>query len=339
MKSVDGTLDLSRFVQPKIKVSTEAGPLYVRHLAVGDVGRLKEQLDNKSSDLEKGEIVLTTLTNDKESLEDISPLEPAIRNSLNAADLLRLCGAIAAKCNLGELDADEPLREVGKKLPERLDHDIKNLRETSESVTKSVNDGFSGILGEATRHKLSTTMTGLAGLKAWLDAGGAHTKRRVFVRQEEGVPQGELLGVPPEASSELTELREIKGITTELSREIVALSETLILDVLPEWLGQVDEARANAQKTLSQAKNSVIWATITLAVSVAVALAIGWWQVDVARRLSAEAGNDQQATMSVLKEQLAAQKELLKQLRDDNEALQAAIAKNELSLSHATAKK
>ena len=105
--------------------------------------------------------------------------------------------------------------------------------------------------------------------------------------------------------------QEVAHKMDSLVEVVGGLNQTLIAEVLPAWISQVEQEQAEANKSFMHAAKGLWWTKWAVIVSVIVTVLATWWQVSVARDI--DAGNSAQMAKSeaLLREQIELQKKLL----------------------------
>lgn len=140
------------------------------------------------------------------------------------------------------------------------------------------------------------------------------------------------------------------ALMRELTQRMAGVQETLVREVLPQWIAQVEREQvstkagiAEAAKNTANAAASLRWAKWGIAFSIAVAVGATWWQVRVARQI--DGGNTEQLHRAerLLQEQLAAQRQALEQQRAESQklfdVLQKGLERRERPASTAASRK
>jgi hypothetical protein len=120
----------------------------------------------------------------------------------------------------------------------------------------------------------------------------------------------------------------------ELTKHMAGVQETLVREVLPQWIAQVmreqDKANADsaqAARNTANAAASLRWAKWAIAASIVVTVAATWWQVQVAREIDSSNTKQLQRAEELLQEQLAAQRQAAEQRRAESQHLIEVVGK------------
>lgn len=122
--------------------------------------------------------------------------------------------------------------------------------------------------------------------------------------------------------------------------EVVAgINQTLVKDLLPAWVRQVEASQNGATVAFNQAATGLKWTKWAVIASVVVTILVTWWQVSVARDIDRENSVQQKRVENILGEQLAAQQRLIDQQVRDSAAMREAISALKLPTTVEKAKK
>lgn len=329
------TQKISDLLPAKAVVETSIGRIFVRHAYVSDWKQFASE-----DAYELGRSVVLHLCNRVEDKNDSGPLDVKDLEGLGEKDVYSLVAAVAKKNVWLELPMNSGLEELGNALKiarvQQLEHHTKTLADVRKSI--DLNYGFLGI---DTLNKLQEQMAGLVDIRKTVsDAKGfgeiiRESSQRGNLRGIETVqdcklpirtpprPEDTLLGRATLESAENS--REVAQKMNALVEIIAGLNQTMVQDVLPEWVKQVKNSQKDAKDSFDQAADGLKWTKWAVITSVVVTVLLTWWQVWVAREI--DLGNTQQQTRmeAILEKQLAAQENLVKQLERDTAAMREEI--------------
>jgi hypothetical protein len=116
--------------------------------------------------------------------------------------------------------------------------------------------------------------------------------------------------------------RHAVELMSELTQRMARVQETLVGEVLPQWLAQAEREQkkaaadsAEAASNTKHAADSLKWAKWAIIASIFATGLATYWQVHVAQEIDRGSTKQLQTTEAVLREQLAAQREALEQQR------------------------
>lgn len=124
--------------------------------------------------------------------------------------------------------------------------------------------------------------------------------------------------------------REVSQKMDALVEVVGGLNQTLITEVLPGWIKQVEQDQAAANKNIQHAAKGLTWTKWAVIVSVVVSILVTWWQIWVAREI--DVGNSEQARKieQLTAELLAAQKRMI-ELQESGLKLQESSLKHQVT--------
>lgn len=350
-------LKFSDLIRPKVAVPTSIGELFVRTSRVSDW----EAMDGQSP-AELGNAAIRQLSNRAEDKEAREPLAEEDLLRLQESDF-RALGEALTKINgwseLGEGNARTATGVcVEKAIGEYKEQNRKMLADMQDSLKSSY-----AFLGQDTLDKLQSQMTGLAKLRSSIAdiklAEGALAAFGGLNRADEllkAVKGFELPGIARNLATELKPdrldspplYRPLDPADTKLGRatlenvrisqetsqkldslvEIVAgLNQTVIQDVLPAWVKQVETDQASAQQAFQHASASLRWTQLAVVISIVVTLGATWWQVQVAREIDRDNSEQQKRVEKLMEQQLEIQRQQTEQYARDAESLRAILEK------------
>lgn len=137
-------------------------------------------------------------------------------------------------------------------------------------------------------------------------------------------PEDTLLGRATLESA--NNFREVAQKIDALVIVVTVLNQTVIKDVLPAWVKQVETDQEDTKNAFVQAANGLWWTKWAVITSVVVTVLATWWQVSVARDIDRENTAQQMRVEAVLDKQLTAQQLLIEQQARDAAVMREAIA-------------
>lgn len=335
----------------KIPVQTSLGILYVRNAHVSDwtlfesddpetLGKLAvRQLVSKTEDKEDD----TPLADeDLDALDntDFEMLVPVIAKQSNWGEAsiganLQLLGQLMIdvknlenarfKKQIEDMrkSIDVSYKFLGKSSLDKLKNQLVDIADISRNLP-------SGLIQNA----LKNSMSGTDVLREAMRSAGLHDTLRASALNDtvrnsgagipfnEPSPEMRYITMPtrPEDTSIGRGIIENAKHSRDMALKIDALAEvvgrlhqTLVTEVLPAWFQQVENNQHQANIVLSQAKSGLTWTKWTLIVSVIVSIMLTGWQILDTRELDSNNNIQQKKVESLLREQLATQKELIDQ--------------------------
>lgn len=102
---------------------------------------------------------------------------------------------------------------------------------------------------------------------------------------------------------------------------VVGLNQTLVTEVLPSWIKQVEHDQNGAKESFDQAASGIRWTKWAVIASIVVTMLATWWQVSVARDIDRDNSVQQQKALDILREQLAMQQKFAEQQARESEKL------------------
>jgi hypothetical protein len=102
---------------------------------------------------------------------------------------------------------------------------------------------------------------------------------------------------------------------------VVGLNQTLVTEVLPSWIKQVEHDQRGAKESFEQAANGIRWTKWAVIASIVVTMLATWWQVSVARDIDRENSVQQLKALDMLRAQLVVQQKFADQQAQESEKL------------------
>lgn len=329
-------VSLKDLLPSKVPVETTLGTLFVRHAYRSDWKHFESD-----DPVELGRAALRQLCSRVEEKSVSDPLADTDLDALTAADIDSIAPVIAKRSDWAELTLEPGLQGLGRLVKEARVRERDSHTQWVEKLRQSVGSGYP-FLGDVTLEKLKQQVAGVADIRSNLagldflnevkrsagpsamDAAAAITQDgpsldRLVPRRPEDTPIGRATLESAKHSREVAQ--KIGGIV-----ELVAgLNQTLITEVLPPWIKQVNDNQDHAQKSLDKAERSLVWAKWALIASVAASVLLTWWQIDVARSIDADSSAQQKRTEELLRDQLAVQRQLTDQQARDADQLRGLL--------------
>lgn len=350
-------LKLADLIRPKVTVPTSIGELFVRTARLSDW----EAIENQSTAALGNKTVqqLTNRTADKEVTEPLGD-EDLLR--LQEVDFRALGEALARLNGWGELGDGDARTALGACVEKVIEEYKEQNRKMLADMRASLKSSYA-FLGKDTLDKLQSQMTGLAQLRSSmaeiklaegaLAALGGANRAAELLKAARGFELPEMpRSLEPKIKLEPLDsppiYRPIDPADTKLGRatlenvrisketsqkldslvELVAgLNQTVIQDVLPAWVKQVEADQASAQQAFRQASTSLRWTQLAVVISIVVTLGATWWQVQVAREIDHDNSEQQKRVEKLMEQQLETQRQQTEQYARDAESLRAILAK------------
>ena len=348
-------LKLSDFIRPKAAVPSSIGELFVRTARLSDW-----EVMVGPSPAELGSVTIQQLSNKTEDKEAREPLGDEDLWQLQESDFRALGEALTKLNGWGDLGEGDARTAVGVCVEKAIEKYKEQHRKMLADMQASLKSSYS-FLGKDTLEKLQSQMAGLANIRnplagIKLPESTLSVIRGIKAAEEQfKIPKGlDLRGFPPKASFgpeqvvTLPPLRPIDPADTKLGRAtlenvrisqevsqklnslvdlVAGLNQTVIQDVLPAWVKQVEADQAGAQQAFQHASASLRWTQIAVVISIVVTLGATWWQVQVAREIDHDNSEQQRRVEKLMQQQLDAQRQQIEQYARDAESLRAVLEK------------
>lgn len=350
-------LKLSDLIRPKVAVPTTIGELFVRSARVSDWAEMDGQ-----SPAELGNSAIKQLSNRAEDKEARDPLGDEDFSQLQEPDFRALGEALAKLNGWSDLGDGDARTAVGVCVGEVIRKYKEQHRKMLEDMRNSLKSSY-GFLGKDALAKLQSQMTGLENLRSSIAdiklPEGALAAFRGVNNANEILKAAKGFDIPEMARNSATELklerlssvehlRTFDPADTKLGRatlenvrisqetsqklnslvELVAgLNQTVIKDVLPAWVKQVEADQASAQQEFRHASVSLRWTQAAVIISIVVTLGATWWQVQVAREIDHDNSEQQKRVEQLMQQQLETQRQQTEQYARDAESLRAILEK------------
>lgn len=348
-------LKFSDLIRPKVAVPTSIGELFVRTARVSDW----EAMDGQSP-AELGNAAIQQLSNRAEDKEAREPLGEEDLLQLQESDFRALGEALAKLNGWSDLGEGDARTAVGCCVEKVIREYKEQHRKMLADMQASLKSSYSFLSGD-TLEKLQSQMAGLANIRNPLAGIKLPESTLSVIRgiknaeEQFKIPKGlDLMGLPPkpplgpEQVITVPPFHPIDPADTKLGRatlenvrisqetsqkldslvELVAgLNQTVIQDVLPAWVKQVEADQASAQQAFQHASASLRWTQLAVAISIVVTLGATWWQVQVAREIDHDNSEQQKRVEQLMRQQLETQREQTAQYARDAESLRAILEK------------
>lgn len=362
-------LNLEDLLPAKAAVKTSLGPLYVRHAYTSDWKHFEID-DNRKL----GKAVVLQLSSRNEDKNDSGPLTEEDFEALVDADFHALVPVISKRSGWEEMPARAGLEELGNAAKIAKEQQVKLHKNMLAEMRKSIGSSYR-FLGDDALEKLQGQMAGLADIRssamcgsqallAALQNAPVDVLKKAALNSmnpiEKAIVVGNLKGIEAAPRRDLSLLlpprpedtllgratlesaknsREVAQKMDALVVVVTGLNQTVIKDVLPAWVKQVETDQKGAKNAFDQAANGLWWTKWAVITSVVVTVLATWWQVSVAREIDRENTAQQKRVEAVLDKQLAAQQQLIEQQARDAAAMREAIAALKSLASAAALKK
>lgn len=330
-----------KFDLPKpTQVETSIGSLYTRYLNVGDFIALAEVNLDKLTDNRLGQLAIQRTTSKDPESQERPSLSDQDFDSLNENDLRTLTAELSRLSDVALILDGPPVTSFGKAVREAILEFSESSRKSTEAMRKHISQSYA-FLNDSTLGKLQDQLKELnkfggssLGIGAYADrvmksaAFGDKKGIAELVRASKGVkmasvpeietirpllmpPRQEETPVGKAAIESARNSREVVQKIDALAGIVAGINQTLVEEVLPSWIKQVEEDQKAAKESFEHAAKGLWWTKWAMIVSVFVAVLVTWWQISVARAI--DAGNTAQMAKSeeLLREQIELQKKLL----------------------------
>jgi len=332
------TLNLDDLKSAKTPVETTCGTLFVRDAYVSDWKHFESD-----DAVELGRSAIRQLCNRVEDKSVSDPLADADLGVLTEADIELLAPAIAKRCGWDDLSLAAGLQGLGALVKKAKERERDLHAASLEKLVQSITNGYS-FLGGKTLEKFTQQVAGVAAIRNKLAALDSLTAVRnsaatpavdaLLARSNEQQSLSRFVPQRPEntpigrATLESAKAsRDVAQKMDGLVELVSGLNQTLITEVLPAWIRQVEGNQTHAQESLDKAAKSLVWAkwaliasVVASVVSIVMAVALTWWQIGVTRAIDEESSTQQKRSEELLRDQLAVQKQLVdQQARNDGQ--------------------
>lgn len=345
----------------KTPVQTSLGILYVRNAYVSDwtlfesddpetlgklaVRQLVSKIEDKEDDTPLADEDLDALDN-----TDFEMLVPVIAKQSNWGEAsiganLQLLGQLMIDVkNLEKARFKKQIEDMRKS----IDVSYKFLGKSSLDKLKDqlvdIADISRNLPSSLIQNALKNSMSGTDVLREAMRSAGLHDTLRASALNDTvrnsgagiplNIPSPEMKSIPMPPRPEDTPIgrgiienaKHSRGMALKidaLAEVVGGLNQTLVTEVLPAWFKQVENNQHQANIVLNQAKSGLTWTKWTLIVSVIVSTMLTGWQILDTRELDSNNNIQQKKVESLLREQLATQKELIEQkVINDNKLLE-----------------
>jgi len=354
-------LNLDALLPAKASIATSVGTLFVRHPHSSDWKYL--ELDDP---IELARVSVQRLCSRVEDKRDSSPLLDDDLNVLKETDYQALVPAITKQSGWRNLPDGSGLKELGtvikeekQLMTERHEKMLGEMRKSIESSYSFLGKGALEKLQEqmAGIADIRKTLAGTDSIQAALRAAtlpeepwrkslaeidtvgkvmrGLNTQNVAAEVEFSRTYDTPKIMMPPRfdetpmgrATLESVEnSRQVAEKMDALVVVVAGLNQTMVQDVLPAWFKKIGEDQQAAKEALGQAARGLWWTKWAVIASVLVTIVATWWQIDVAKSIDRENSEQQKRVEVVLREQLAAQKNLIEQQAKDSAAMREVMA-------------
>lgn len=316
-----------------VPVETSAGTLYARYLTADDLSSLE-----KIEEIDHVGISAIQLATSRSSDGEFERLPDVVLHRLSDGDCQVLATEIARQSGMTWSPSRPILHSFGLAIKQMNAERADERKQLHESISRSYR-----FLEQPTMDRLQQQLGSLGRLTAsahslrdhWSHLFQPSSAKQVYEEEQriqaEKALQSRLaealietrapqLYEPPQFQETPLGRATLEGVrsTREVSQKMDALVEvvgglnqTLITEVLPGWIKQVEQDQAAANKNIQHAAKGLTWTKWAVIVSVVVSVLVTWWQVWVAREI--DAGNSVQAKKieQLTAELLVAQKRMI----------------------------
>lgn len=324
-------LNLDDLRPAKVPVETKLGTFFLRRARVFDWKHFESD-----DPVKLGRSVLRQLCSRVEDKHVSDPLADSDLDTLRPEDIDSLALVIAKSNEWSDLTLEPGIQGLGKLVEKAKERERERFAKVSQRLRESIGSDYA-FLGGETLEKLKQQVAGLADfrrvagydritelMRAAVPAGPQAALAASFVDRP---PQRVLLARPEDSPMGRATLesaknsREVAEKMDGLVELVGGLNQTLITEVLPAWIKQVDDNQDHAQQSLKKAERSLFWAKWALIASVAASVFLTWWQIEVTRSIDADSSRQQKRSEELLRDQLAVQRLLANQQSRDADQL------------------
>lgn len=319
----------------KVRVDTTAGSLFVRRPRRTDWSSLEDVPIQ-----ELGLALIKLLVNCNEDKSDPSSLPSEIYEELTDVDLQTLAEAISDQNQWGHLPQSAGPKALGDYAAVALKDEHEKQQILLANLRNSINQGYS-FLGDTTLNKLQKQMADMTKIKRGLFGPSLvgstmrpasetieHVAKpnRPPLNLESFIPKFEDTPLGRASYETVKNTRETADKMDNLAGVVADINQTLIAEVLPAWIKNVENGQTATKQAAMQAATSLAWTKWAVVLSVFVTVAATYWQVDVAKSLDKDSSEQQTRAEKVLREQLKSQGDLLEQQKVTESLLREQIA-------------
>lgn len=322
------------------QVETSIGTLYIRYLSVGDLMALAKIDLNDVPDNRLGQLAIQRTTSRDPESQERQSLSDQDFGSLDENDLRALTTEISKLSDVVPDLAGPPVASFGKAVRETVSKFAESSRERTEAMRKHISQSYA-FLNDSTLGKLQDQLKDLTKLSGSAMGVGAYADRVMqsaalrnskslaelaravksvevppipeipIIKRQPLIPRQEETVIGRATLESARNSREVVQKIESLAEIVAGINRTLVEEVLPSWIKQVEHDQKAAQESFKHAAKGLWWTKWAVIVSVFVTVFVTWWQVSVA--LQIDAGNTTQMAKSesLLREQIELQKRLL----------------------------
>lgn len=339
-------LNLLDLIPSKVPVSSSIGQLYVRKARLSELAAIEG-----ATPAEIGEAAIRLLTNRAEAKDVREPLADEDWLRLPESDLKAIAVELAKLNGWPELSEDDTRTSLGVSIEKATAAYKEEERKLLERMEESLKSSYS-FLKEDTLAKLQSQMADLAhirnpfaDLKVPPDALSSLLKATTVTLTPPAVEalsssKQDIFEVPPVSIvfPEDTKLGRATLESVRISKEVAekmdalvqlvaGLNQTVIQDVLPAWVKQVEADQANSEQAFKQASSALRWTQIAVIFSIVITFGATWWQIQVAQDIDRENSAQQKRVEQLMEQQLQAQRQLAEQTKAATEQSKAEAEK------------
>lgn len=321
-------------------VETSIGTLYARYLNVGDLMQLAEIDLKAESDDKLGQLALQRTISREPDSQARPSLSDQDFNSLDEKDLRALTMEVAKLSDVTPSLDGPPVASFGQAVREMVLKFAESSRQSTEAMRKHISQSYA-FLNDSTLGRLQDQLKGLTKLSGSAMGVGAYANRvmqRTAFDSNKGlvelaraaksvgmtpvpeiqtirplplIPRQEDTALGKAAIESARNSREVVQKIEALAEIVAGINRTLVEEVLPSWIKQVEHDQEAAQESFRHAAKGLWWTKWAVIVSVFVTVFVTWWQVSVAREIDAGNAAQMEKSEALLREQIELQKRLL----------------------------
>jgi len=289
--------DLIR-TSPKHEVSTSLGPLYVRHLVFRDYKTIvKSGAFEDANEREIGLLAIRATTSNSQDLGEWSRLDDEAFSKLTTSDLDALAAAaievaeypatedVVAGLGRGVFNECTELDQTSKKISDQFRNSFSFLKpSTLASLTASVSaidqsnqqwkSLFSNICNDPAAGRMGSDSESL---KSPYQDSPLYTKTDIILPKLDfsNTNDARAARASEKAVDILNRLAVHMG---EVQAHTASMYSTLVLEAIPQWMGQQESNKAQSELSLKSAASSLRWTKWAVITSIVTSIGIAAYQ-------------------------------------------------------------
>ncbi len=366
-------LDLAKFLPLKVAVETSRGRLYVRPPRTNDWKKFEGDVRDV------GVAAIQQLCSRIEDKKNFEPLGQEDFNNLTDTDIHALVPVIFRLVGGEEISDRDGIDELGSavkaerlkqlELQEKLHADMRKSIESSygflgrgplenlqEQMAKLVDIRSKSFLSSDALHAtMNSSRLASDEIRRALEKSSEYNKALRYasiddsssgIRAETMRDLSVLIPTPPENTvlgratlESAANSRELAQNMDDLVDLVAGLNQTVVKDVLPAWVNQVQTVQQGSKVAFEQAAAGLWWTKWAVITSVLVTVLATWWQVFVTKEIDRENSEQQKRIEELLGKQVEMQRNFAEQQARDAAAMRDAISILKPSVADGVSKK